>query len=155
MMKKVSYLTVPLVILALFVSGCSQESPTAASEPEGAPKTDAPAVPSVDEVGSQLTPELIGNPNGNCCPPDFILGPLGFENPADLNGDGLFCRKLIDGRTIIIDNNFPGECIPCPPNCGVGGLYPLPALFCSSDRCDAHKKVNVLTRTHDKTRQPR
>ena len=120
MMKKVSYLMAPLMILALFVLGCGQGAPTASSANEVVPQIDAPTVSSEDEVGPQLIPVVAGNPNGNCCPPDFILGPLGFENPADLNGDGLFCRKLLAGATIIIDNNFPGECIPCPPDCGGG-----------------------------------
>ena len=122
MMKKVFYLTAPLVILALFVLGCGQGALTASSGNDVVPKIDAPAVPSKDEVGPELTPELVGNPNGNCCPPGFILvSPAG--GPADLNGDGGVCRKVTLGGTITIDNNAPGDCPippPClPPDCGI------------------------------------
>ncbi|MCH7878637.1 MAG: hypothetical protein IH914_04900 [candidate division Zixibacteria bacterium] len=120
-MKKVYYLTAPLVILALFVLGCGQGAPNASSGNDVVPKIDAPTVPSVDEVGSQLTPEAVGNPNGNCCPPGFDLE---FEpgNSTDRNGDGVVCRKVTPGGAITIDNNFPGDCSStCPPNCGTGG----------------------------------
>ncbi|MCH7878635.1 MAG: hypothetical protein IH914_04890 [candidate division Zixibacteria bacterium] len=112
MMKKVSYLTAPLMILALFVFGCSQESPTAAGESEGAPKIDAPTVSGVDEVGPQLTPEAAENPNGDCCPEGFVL-EIEVGNPADHNGDNHICRKDEPGGAITIDNNAPGNCVLC------------------------------------------
>ena len=121
-MKKVSYLTAPVVTLALFVLGCGQEAPTASSGKDVASKIDAPAVSSVDEVGPQLTPELAGNPIGNCCPEGFVFVLSLPGNPADLNGDGVVCHKVTAGGTITIDNNTPGVCsVPgCPPNCGGG-----------------------------------
>ena len=117
-MKRVSYLTAPLVILALFVLGCGQGAPTSLSGNDVVPKIDAPAVPSVDEVGPQLTPELAGNPNGNCCPEGFVLVHE-HGNPADHNGDNAVCRMVTPGGTITIDNNTPGNCDPpcVPPDC--------------------------------------
>ena len=72
-MKKVTYLTAPVVILALFVLalGCGQGAPTSTSGNEVVPQIDVPVVSSEGEVGAQLTPELAGKPNGNCCPPGF------------------------------------------------------------------------------------
>ncbi|MCH7878636.1 MAG: hypothetical protein IH914_04895 [candidate division Zixibacteria bacterium] len=113
MMKKVFYLTAPLVILALFVLGCGQGAPNASSGNEVVPKIDAPAVPSVDEAVPQLTPELVGNPNGNCCPQGFDI-EIEVGNPADHNGDDHICRKVTAAGAITIDNNAPGDCFRCP-----------------------------------------
>ena len=123
-MKKVSYLTAPVVILALFVLGCGQGAPNASSRNEVVPQPDTPTVSSEDEVGSQLTPDLIGNPNGNCCPPGFDLAATaGTGNPTDRNGDNAVCQKVTPGGFFLIDNNFPGDCVaPCiPPLCVPGG----------------------------------
>ncbi|MCH9032725.1 MAG: hypothetical protein IIB00_10780 [candidate division Zixibacteria bacterium] len=119
-MKKLFYLTAPVVILALFVSGCSQNAPTAASESEGAQKIAAPAVSS--EIVA-LSAEAVGNPIGNCCPEGFSLEAVATLNPADLNGDGAVCRRVTPGGTITINNNAPGNCSPpcIPPDCGGGG----------------------------------
>ncbi|MCH7878634.1 MAG: hypothetical protein IH914_04885 [candidate division Zixibacteria bacterium] len=116
-MKAISYLTAPLVILALFVLGCGQATPTASSGNEVVTKIDAPTVPSTDEVGSQLTAEAVGNPNGNCCPDNFFLA-LSLGNPSDINGDSAVCVKGSPGGPITIDNNVAGECEP------VGGCIP-------------------------------
>ena len=114
MMKKVSYLTAPLVILALFVLGCAQGAPNASNGNEVVPKIDAPAVSS-ESVASSA--ETVGNPNGSCCPPAFFIVEAGPGNPANRNGDGFVCRKVTPGRTITIDNNSPGVCDCVPPNC--------------------------------------
>ena len=119
-MKKVSYLIAPLVILALFVFGCSQESPTSAGESEGTQKVDAPAVSSESVTYSA---EAMGNPIGNCCPEGFDLVEVGTLHPADRNGDANVCRKILNGNTLNIDNNAIGECEPLcpegtiPPDC--------------------------------------
>lgn len=119
MMKKVSYLMAPVVILALFVLGCGQGTPTASSANEVVPQIDAPNVSSVDEVSPQLTPELAGNPTGNCCPEGFDL-EFAPGNSTDRNGDERVCRRDRPGGTITVDNNAPGDCTPpcLPPNCG-------------------------------------
>lgn len=113
-MKNTSYLTAPVVVLALLVSGCSQEAPTAASGNESAQKLDAPAVSSEELVGPQLTPEVPVNPTGNCCPRLFFIVLAAPGDPADFNGDGAVCIKGTSGGTITIDNNNPGVCAPCP-----------------------------------------
>ena len=84
-MKNTSYLTAPVVILALFVSGCGQEAPTASRGNEVVPKIDAPAVSS--EIVA-LSPEAAGNPIGACCPDGFSLVVVP-GNPADRNGDNM------------------------------------------------------------------
>ena len=112
-MKRVSYLTAPLMILALFVLGCGQGALTASSGNDVVPKIDVPTVPSVDEVGLQLIPEAVGNPIGNCCPEGFDLEVVGTLNPADRNGDANVCRKDRPGGAITIDNNAPGNCVLC------------------------------------------
>ena len=118
MMKKVSYLTALVVILALFVLGCGQGAPNASSRNEVVPQIDATTVSSEDETVPQQTPALAVNPIGNCCPPDFVLEP-GFGDPADRNEDGAVCRRITTGGTITIDNIAPSECTPClPPDCG-------------------------------------
>lgn len=122
-MKKVPYLTAPVLILALFVSGCGQGAPNTSSGNELVPQINEPTVSSEDEVGTQLTPGLKGNPNGNCCPPGFVLVAAGFGNPANINGDGAVCQKVTAGGTLTIDNNFPGDCPICPPDCGGGSGF--------------------------------
>ena len=116
-MKKVYYLTAPLVILALFVLGCGQGAPNASSGNDVVPKIDAPTVPSVDETGPQLTPEVAGNPPVSCCPEGFDV-ESGIGDPKDRNGDNVVCRKVTPAGTITIDNNGPGGCdAPCIPTC--------------------------------------
>ena len=106
-MKKVTYLIAPVVILALLVLGCGHGSPTASNANEVVPQIDAPTVASEDEVGPLLTPLVPGNPIGSCCPEGFTLLAAGFMNPADLNGDGKVCKKIIASGTHTIDNNAP------------------------------------------------
>ncbi len=120
MMKKVSFLTKPVLILALFALSCSQGTPTDSNEDEVVPQIDAPAVSSVDEVGPQLTPVVVGNSSGRCCPEGFDF-EAGFEHPANRNGDGVVCKKVTTGGTITIDNTTPGDCCFPPDPCGGGG----------------------------------
>ena len=122
-MKKVTYLTASLVILALFVLGCGQGAPNASSRNEVVPQTDVPIVSSEDESVPQLTHGVEGNPTGNCCPEGFSLEEVGTLHPADLNGDANVCQKVTPGGTVTIDNNAPGECVTrcpegtIPPDC--------------------------------------
>ncbi len=95
------------MILSLFVLGCGQEAPTVSNQ---------------NEIDPQVSSNVTGNPNGSCCPPYFVLK---FEpgNSTDLNGDDWVCQMDAPGGTVIIDNNFIGDCITtCPPNCGGGGV---------------------------------
>jgi len=119
-MKKVSYLTALVVILALFVLGCGQGAPNASSRNEVVPQKDVPTVSSENEVGTQLTPELVGNPNGNCCPVGFTLVFVELEQPADRNGDNLICVNITRGFDFAMDNNVACLDLPCPPDCGGG-----------------------------------
>ena len=115
-MMRVSYLTVPVVILALFVLGCGQVAPNASSAGEVVPKIDSPTISSEGEVGPQLIPVVAGNPIGNCCPKGFDLVEVGTLHPEDRNGDANVCRKILNGNTLNIDNNASGECVTrCPP----------------------------------------
>ncbi|MCH9032724.1 MAG: hypothetical protein IIB00_10775 [candidate division Zixibacteria bacterium] len=127
-MKNVPYLTTPVVILALFALGCSQNAPTAASGNEVVPKIGATNTPNEEDVSQlsaetaeQLILELAGNPTGACCPDGFSLVVVP-GNPADRNGDGLICEGFPQGLLIFIDNNAPGDCgvPPCIPPCGGG-----------------------------------
>ena len=120
MTNKVTNLAAPFVILALLVLGCGHEAPNASNANKSDVQKGAPTVSSQDELGEQQTPELIGNPNGNCCPEGFVL-EFALGDPANRNGDLVVCRKVTAAGTITIDNNFPGNCTGCPPNCG-GGL---------------------------------
>ena len=108
-MKKVSYLMVSVLILALMAIGCGQDAPTAPSQDE------VVLQPNVREAENAVG--AAGNPNGNCCPPGFDIGPAP-GNPADHNGDDHICRKVTPGGTITIDNNAPGKCVGelCDPS---------------------------------------
>lgn len=118
-MKKITYLTAPVAVLALFASGCSQEAPTAASGNEGAQKIGAPAVSSEEQLDPQLVPEAARDSIGTCCPEGFNF-EAGFGDPADRNGDNAVCRKVTPGgATITIDNTASGDCCSpfIPPGC--------------------------------------
>ena len=103
-MKNLTYVTVPVVCLALLVLSCGQIAPTAPSQSEVVPP------PIAEPVFRPVAP-------GNCCPEGFDLD-FDAGDPADRNGDTIICRKVTPGRTITIDNNVHGDCPPpCIPPC--------------------------------------
>ena len=104
-MKKLSYLTVTTLVLALVVLSCGQIAPTAQNEVVQQQE---------DEV---VLPQSAVVPiaPGDCCPKGFVRDS-DPGNPADVNGDNLICRKRVLENVITIDNNVPGECCT-PPAC--------------------------------------
>ena len=61
-------------------------------------------------AGSSYAPANV--PQNGECPPAFMLWTPPFSHPADINGDGCVCRKMImppQGRsiTVVMDNRFP------------------------------------------------
>ena len=64
---------------------------------------------------------------GNCCPDEFEL-IWKWDNcnyalyPYDRNGDDKLCRKIVNDKIIIFDNDPSGDCyLYCVPPCGCGG----------------------------------
>ena len=96
-MKKLSYLMVSVLILALMAIGCGQDAPTASSDVQGVLQ------PNVREVETAVA--AVGNPN-HCCLPDFSIA-FAPGHRADLNGDNLLCVKHTRFGGFLIDNNAP------------------------------------------------